>query len=276
MRKRTVIIASGLIAALTVGGAALAASAHSGSLEIAANLLGNTTEQALFDLKSDASVGEKILSADTTNIKEVVIRRDGGKAGFMDMADAAALLGISEADLKTKLGETTLYALLSDAGKLNAYKQSLTDKLAARMQEAVTAGKLTQAQADELLAKKKQAIESWDGSKNIAFDHKVAREREGFAMKDAASILGLTDEALKEKLATSTLGALLKDAGKLDEYKAAALQAFKDRLNQEISGGKLTQAEADQRYAAYESKLKDWDGSEPIKRLIKKDAVTSQ
>ena len=67
---------------------------------------------------------------------------------------------------------------------------------------------------------------------------------------DIADILGVTEEELRDmiKEADGNIFKVLEDAGKLDEYKAAILQNFRAKLDEQVASGAITKEKADEAY----------------------------
>jgi len=77
----------------------------------------------------------------------------GGPGGMVDSASLATWLGISEDTLRTELSTQSLATVAQNHGKTrDALKAFLTAEKQADLAEAVTGGRLTQAQADQKLA----------------------------------------------------------------------------------------------------------------------------
>lgn len=78
----------------------------------------------------------------------------------------------------------------------------------------------------------------------------------GLDMAEVASVIGVTEDQLKEKMtAGSTLWKIAADAGKLDALKAAIIAKTREKLAAQVTDGKLTQAQADERLAALKTKV---------------------
>ena len=79
---------------------------------------------------------------------------------------------------------------------------------------------------------------------------------------DIAGILGLTDDELRDmiKEADGNIFKILEDAGKLEEYKAAILQNFKDKLDAKVASGDITQEKADEVYEMLKEAVEDLSG----------------
>ena len=80
----------------------------------------------------------------------------------------------------------------------------------------------------------------------------------------AEIIAGLTgksgDQAAADRQAGKTYGAQAVEAGKLDEFKAARLDLFKQNLDQAVADGRISQADADSRLEVMEQRLADCTG----------------
>ncbi|MCC6386109.1 MAG: hypothetical protein IT302_01860 [Dehalococcoidia bacterium] len=77
----------------------------------------------------------------------------GGPGGMVDSASIATWLGISEDTLRSELTTQSLATVAQNHGKTrDALKAYLTEEKKTDLAEAVTGGKLTQAQADQKLA----------------------------------------------------------------------------------------------------------------------------
>lgn len=85
------------------------------------------------------------------------------------------------------------------------------------------------------------------------------------ATTPAGIAAGLTGKSVEEittlKTEGTTYGAIAKDAGKLDEFKAQMLEQKKLILDQRVEKGILTQDQADQIFATMESNLANCDAT---------------
>jgi hypothetical protein len=154
------------------------------------------------------------------------------------------------------------------AGHLGISSQKLEDatKAAAidQVDAALKAGKITQAQADELKAR----IESGDfppffgplSGPRFGYFHggpgpHMFREK----LSAAADYLGLTEAELRTKLSAGrTLAGIAKARGKsVDGLKQAILDEAKKNLDQLVEDGELTQAQADDMLARLKSHIDD-------------------
>jgi hypothetical protein len=71
-----------------------------------------------------------------------------------------------------------------------------------------------------------------------------------------------TEEALTlRKSAGKTFGMLAFETGKSDEFKSIILEMKKDKLNEKVTSGELTQEEADALLASFETNMANCDGT---------------
>jgi Arc/MetJ-type ribon-helix-helix transcriptional regulator len=154
----------------------------------------------------------------------------------------------------------------SVAAHLGISSQKLEDatKAAAidQVDAALKAGKITQAQADELKAR----IESGDfppffgplfGPRFGHFQGGPGPHMFGEKLSAAADYLGLTEAELRTKLnAGRTLADIAKARGKsVDGLKQAILAEAGKKLDQLVDAGELTRAEADEMLARLKSHI---------------------
>jgi DNA-binding CsgD family transcriptional regulator len=132
-----------------------------------------------------------------------------------------------------------------------ALRQALID----RVDAAVAAGRITNAQGDAL----KQRINSNDfpliGGGHRDFGHFGFFGR----LDAAASYLGLTEAQLHSELASGkTLAQIAKDHGKsADGLVNALVNAAKQKLDAAVKAGRLTQSQADQMLSDLQSRITD-------------------
>lgn len=78
----------------------------------------------------------------------------------------------------------------------------------------------------------------------------------------AAGLTGKTVEDVgKERAAGKTYGAIAKEAGKFEEFKAQMLESKKAILDQRVSDGRLTQEQADKIYDSIKNNQAACDGT---------------
>ena len=165
------------------------------------------------------------------------------------VAAAAAVAGGGAAIAADRLGSSDdSQAIVNDAAKQlgvtpSALSAALKKALENRVDAAVAAGSLTNAQGAEL----KQRIESGDvplfGGPGPGFHH---GGRFG-GLDAAASYFGLTEAQLRTQLESGkTLAAVAKAQGKsVDGLVQALVDAAKTKLAAAVAAGRLTQSQAD-------------------------------
>ena len=158
-------------------------------------------------------------------------------------------------------------AVLNDAANQlgvqpSALSAALKKALENRVDAAVTAGRLTKGQGDEL----KQRIESGDvplfAGPGLGFHH------EGVfgGLDAAASYLGLTEAQLRTQLESGkSLADVAKAQGKtVDGLVQALVDSAKKKLDAAVSAGRLTQSQADSILADLKTHITDFvNGTAP-------------
>jgi hypothetical protein len=167
-----------------------------------------------------------------------------GAAALLAVAGGSAAIGATEFSPRQEN-----QAVLNDAAKElgvtpSALADALKNALEKRVDAAVAAGRITEAQGDEM----KQRIESGEfpfpgPAPGMFFHHELFR---GF--EAAATYLGLSEEELHSKLESGkSLAEVAKEQDKSVEGLVDALVAdAKKHLDEEVAEGDLTQAQADQ------------------------------
>ena len=184
--------------------------------------------------------------------------RHGAKA---DVAKVAESLGITVQELKA--GHEAGKSLAAIATEQGVQPQQLIDALVAdaraRLAQAVTDGKLTQAQADERSENLVQRITDLVNRTPPADGERRPHGPKGMKpnLEAAATALGLTPEELRTELQAGK--SLATIAGERDVEVAKVVEALvadaRARLAQAVTDGKLTQAQADERSADLEARI---------------------
>jgi len=175
-----------------------------------------------------------------------------GAAGLAVLGGAGAAYGV------TQSGGNERQAFLNDlAGRLKVTPQQLNNALKGafedRLQAAVQAGRLTQAQADAI----KKKVEQGGAPPVLGFGHGPPVGGPGFFMHRgpggpvragfgaAAKYLDLTDKQLFQKLASGkSLADVAGDQNKsVDGLKSAIKDAVKSDLDAAVKDQRLTQAQ---------------------------------
>lgn len=153
--------------------------------------------------------------------------------------------GISNASTTTITAETTTDGTATDGTATPAARPDrgaiVTDALA----KLVTAGTITQAQADAVSAALQEAMPARGGGGPRG----EAGMRGGGHLEVAATALGITADELRTELqAGSSIAQVAEAKGvSIDTVKAALKADLESRLAQAVTDGKITQAQADER-----------------------------
>ncbi len=187
----------------------------------------------------------------------------GGRGGFdaADLAAAAKALGMTEADLTTALTSGKTPAEIAKAQGVDL--QKVIDAIVAvektEIAAAVTAGTMTQAQADEhltnLTTHVTDEVNGLAGGPGRGGHDGMGKGGPGGPGADdvtaAAKVLGMTDADVTTALQSGkTLAALATDKGvDLQKVIDAMVAADKAEIAAAVTAGTMTQAQADQRIA---------------------------
>jgi hypothetical protein len=171
------------------------------------------------------------------------------RGGFVSAV--VTYLGLSPDQIRTQLQSGKTLAQIADAtpGKSAAgLIQALVDAAKQKLAAAVAAGRLTQAQADQLAASLQQRITSFVNSTRPAGPRPIGRGHGGELLQTAATYLGVSVQTLLADLRAGKTLAQVADAtaGKSAAGLIAALVAHeKQELADAVSAGRLTQTQAD-------------------------------
>jgi hypothetical protein len=308
--KKRMVAAAATTLAVVGGGAAAVAASGSGPhgsdfLDSVAKHLG-VTPQKLEDATKAAAVDQvnadlaagRITQAQADELKKRIEAGDGvlggprfgrgpggpglagpagpgfglGKPAIADeIAAAARYLGLSEADLRTKLRDGQSLADVAKAqGKdVAGLKTAILDAAKADLDKAVADKKLTQSQADDIANGLKAHIDDIvDANVKLRFRGPGMRFGFGADAAAAAKYLGLDASALRDKLRN---GQSLADVAKAQNKDVQGLEdaivaSQKARLDQAVSDKKLTQSQADDMLAKLESRVDDLVNTKPPDR----------
>ena len=188
-----------------------------------------------------------------------------------EIAAAAKYLGLSEADLRTKLrdGQSLADVAKAQSKDLDGLKTAILDAAKADLDKAVADKKLTQSQADDIYNAVKSHIDDV-----VAANGKLRFRGPGFGFgfgadtAAAAKYLGLDESALRDKLRSGqSLAAVAKAQNKdVQGLEDAIVASQKARLDQAVSDKKLTQSQADDILAKLKSHVADLVNATPPDR----------
>ncbi len=160
MIKNKKVLTLAMLAGLTLGGLSVAsvASAQSYGDEQDSSVAKETTVEETGSIEDATIVQVQAESdeGDTTEGDAVPGERNGrrGHRGGCDLDDAAAAIGIEEADLRTALdnGDTIADVAAANGVDVDDVIDAMVDSKAEHLAEKVEEGRITQAEADEKLA----------------------------------------------------------------------------------------------------------------------------
>jgi hypothetical protein len=196
----------------------------------------------------------------------------GGRGGAQTPAIAEAL-GMTEADLRTELqaGKSVADVASAKGVALDAVVNAVIAAQTTSLSHAVTDGRITQAQADALLANLRVTLPGQLQTKQVAglegsgFGGRGGRGgpggmRGGASLTTVATALGITEAELQTELqAGKTIAAVAMAKGvDVSVVSNALLEAEKTKLAQAVTDGKLTQAQADERLANAQTRINDF------------------
>ncbi|MBX3083374.1 MAG: hypothetical protein KF716_17205 [Anaerolineae bacterium] len=150
-------------------------------------------------------------------------------------------------------GKTLTEIITANGGTVDAVKADAKTTLTDAIKKAVTAGRLTQAQADEQTAQIDSAIDSVltatfaNAGQNVG-QHVAELGVELALFKATQDTTGLTRQELLTQLSAdgATYASVITANKKtVDEVKTATTKIITDRLNQAVSNGRLAQKEVD-------------------------------
>jgi AraC-like DNA-binding protein len=187
----------------------------------------------------------------------------GGGRGAQ-LATIAEALGMSEADLQSALQTGKSVAAIAQERQvaLNTVVAALMADYREQLQQAVTAGRLTQAQADARLAELQRELPTRLSQSFQPGERGLGRGgRAGMggmaSMATIAQTLGITESELITALQAGKSVAAIATERQIDLNRVinAVVTEQTTLLNQAVAEGRLTQAQADQMLATLRANL---------------------
>lgn len=233
--------------------------------------LQNRVDAAVADGRLTKAQGEalkaRIAAGDTPLLFGGGLRHDGPGFGHHrgpGLDAAAKYIGITEAELRTELESgKSLGAVAKEHGKT---VDGLTDALVAdaktKLDAAVKAGRLTQAQANEMLSELKEHVTDFVNGTRLEppFGGDHHERHHGPSLDAAAKYLGITEAQLRTELQNGkSLADVAKAHGKtVDGLVDAVVADAKTKLDAAVKAGRLTQAQADQMLSELKQRITDF------------------
>lgn len=141
----------------------------------------------------------------------------------------------------------------STDGTAQARRQSVIDRIKEALSGLVSDGTLTDEQAGKVATTLSEQAAERGGPGGGRHGHGVGQQEVRTA---AAKALNLTEDQLREKLSSATLGEVADEAGvSRDTLVKAMVAAATEQINQAVSEGNLTQERADQMLADLQTRI---------------------
>ncbi|KRF27674.1 hypothetical protein [Paenibacillus sp. Soil787] len=189
----------------------------------------------------------------------------GGFKGANVVKETATILGVEESVVQDALkADKTLAAFAEEKGLAKAdFLQKLVAAETATITADVTAGKITQAQADKILSgltdqlTKRIEANGFKGGFPGGDRGGMGRGHGGNLVEQTATILSVEQSVVQDALkAGKTLSAFAVEKGLTEaDYVAKLVASETTAINAEVTAGKLTQAQADQMLSGLSDRL---------------------
>lgn len=217
------------------------------------NMTQDRANQLLANLKDQVTKG---INGDLfpNTLDAAAVRRASQRILLQATADATKL---SPADIMKQLqaGKTLADIITANGGTVENVVNSAVTKATADINTAVKDGRLGQAQADTLIANLRKA---YTAAVNGEYRQRAVRAIVTLAvLRLAAEQTGLTvPNIVKEIRSGKSLADVLKEH-KIDptSFINSAVNATKKRLDQAVTNGRITQADADKRLEEFHQRL---------------------
>ena len=230
-----------------------------------------------------AAVAQVADSNDGTTAQGEVVVDAGGAVGVTGVESApdanrpnplavvAKALGITESELQTQLKAGKSIADIAKAQNVDLadVKKALLDDLKAHLDSEVASGEHTQEEADakykEMESRIDKMLTEVGGPRGGRGDHGGPEGGRGghgpmrFATDGLSKVLNLSSTELQTQLQSGKSLADIAKAQNVDiaDVKAQLTADFKAHLDEEVTSGEHTQAEADQKLAEFKTGLDD-------------------
>ena len=211
-----------------------------------------------------AATPEAPAAGNTTAAAAPTVDSEDHKGPGKGAEAVATALGITVEELKTELSSGKSIADVAKAKNVDIAKviAAMTAQMKAHLDEEVTSGKHTQAEADAKLAEfTTRATEMVNKVGGPQAGHKGGpggkHGKGGFVTDALATVLKTTSTDLHTQLRSGKSIADVATAQNVDiaDVKAVLTSDFKAHLAEEVASGKHTQAEADAKLAEFTTNL---------------------
>lgn len=225
---------------------------------VAAGLTAMVAANAVAFAATDAA------QATTAGDKKPAQERKGGGKGekFLFKGDGKMLefLKIDAETLKTELqAGKTLAAIAAERGiSIDQLKAFMLQQMTQRLDESVTAGKMTAEKAEKIKANMEKHIDDIVNGKGPA-GHGKMMGHAPFADDKLLSLLNIDKETLKTQLqAGKTLAAIAGERGVSEEkLKAFMIEQMTQRIDEGVKAGKIDAKKAEEMKAGMADRVSD-------------------
>ncbi len=215
---------------------------------------------------------------DTTTTEAPDTFRRGGGAKFDTIATT---IGITVDELRAQVAEGLTIAEIADANGVNAdtVSAALTDEMQSHIADHVTAGDLTQEQADARLATVDERVDDLLNGTLPLGGHRGELGRDGDRMRGFGGRLGMSStlpdllgidaaELRTQLQGGSTIAEIAEASGvSVDDVISGMVTEASDRLGTAVTDGKFTQETADEALTEMTQRITDMvNGEAPLGR----------
>lgn len=217
-------------------------------------------------------------TTDTTTTETPDTFRRGGGAKFETIADT---IGITFDELRAQVAEGLTVAEIAEANGVSAdtVAAALTAEMQSHIADHVTAGDITQEQADTRLASVDERVDDLLNGTLPLGGHRGEFGRDGAGMRGFGGRLGMSstlpdllgidaDELRVQLRGGSTIAEIAESSGvSVDDVISGLVSDASDRLDTAVTDGKITQDQADQALTDMTQRITDMvNGEAPLGR----------
>jgi predicted XRE-type DNA-binding protein len=264
MRDTTKVLIAVVVTAVLVGGGAAIGSGGSGTSGSSASSGGGAAANG----SSKSNLAPRAAFGGGAGAPAFGLRGGphlGGPGLHGGLDAAAAYLGLTEDALHTQLesGKTLAQVAQAQGKSVAGLKDAIVADAKSHLDDEVAAGRLTQAQASQLLDELKSHVDDLvNGTLPMRPGGPGGHHGGpgvGHGLDAAATYLGLTEDALHAQLqAGKTLAQVAQAQGKsVQGLEDAIVADAKSHLDAAVAAGRITQAQATQMLADLKSRVDD-------------------
>ncbi len=217
-------------------------------------------------------------TTDTTTTEAPDTFRRGSGAKFATIADT---IGITVDELRAQVAEGLTIAEIAEANSVSAdtVSAALTAEMQSHIADHVTAGDITQEEADTRLASVEERVDDLLNGTLPLGGHRGEFGRDGHGMRGFGGrlgmsstlpdLLGIDADAMREQLQEGSTIAEIAEANgvSVDDVISGLVSEASDRLGTAVTDGKITQEQADESLTEMTQRITDMvNGEAPLGR----------